>query len=323
MSDVQQIYSFFTSCQTFLFFIQWLPSGALPGRTAGAFCHLSLMICWITIGLKNKSVLCFSFSEIKFSCKAQWIHIGQCWCSGSQVYLSPSGVLLSCFQLGQLLGFFTFIFAGMMLCFYYGKKTVLITHRCFSSCQKWLHRTKSIMTSHTDPPARSWGHEELGAHRIGTADPTWPKGHPRAQHHVTNDFKTVCRHCVGEGWASISRWWAISLCITWFVNVYYNITVTIILLFSAFSMLVNSFYCNLSLSSTLLGFFWFSAPSHWERRSELCYAEQLQVKPQRLLKEYLINFTLWDEVLHNEDSGIWTLMFIKCLWSVILSVFQK
>lgn len=141
MSDVQQIYSFFTFCQTFLFFIQWLPSGVLPGRTAGAFCHLSLMICWITIGLKNRSILCFSFSEIKFSCKAEWIHIGQCWRSGSQVYLS-SGIFesIKCvtvlFSAGTVVWVFfsTFIFSGMMLCFYYGRKTVLITHRCSSSC---------------------------------------------------------------------------------------------------------------------------------------------------------------------------------------------
>jgi len=92
------------------------------------------MICWITIGLKNRSVLCFSFSEIKFILKAEWIHTGQCWCSGSRVYVSPSSVLLSCFQLGQSCFFFTFLVSCMMLYFYYGRKTVLITHRCFSSC---------------------------------------------------------------------------------------------------------------------------------------------------------------------------------------------
>lgn len=110
-----------------------------------------------------------------------------------------------------------------------------------------LYRAKDVSVFHLLVLSRQRGglrgHRELRENRIRTADLNWPKGYyiPR---HITHrkNFERVGsspgeQPLCGAGWALISGWWAITLCLTCFVKYIYIITIAIF-----FSVLVNYFY---------------------------------------------------------------------------------
>ena len=87
-------------------------------------------------------------------------------------------MVVSWFQLGQ---FIFYIVSGMMLCFGFRRKTMLITHQYFSCCLVMLYRARDISVFQL--PAlpchqREMGdHNELRGDRTRTADLNWPKGY--------------------------------------------------------------------------------------------------------------------------------------------------
>ena len=65
-------------------------------------------------------------------------------------------------------------------CFGFRRKTLLITHQCFSCHWAVLHRAEDISVSPSlfCPTSKgAWGHTELGRDRTRTGDLNCPKGH--------------------------------------------------------------------------------------------------------------------------------------------------
>jgi len=50
-----------------------------------------------------------------------------------------------------------FIVAGIVMCFGYVMKTVLITHQCLAIAEQCLHSIKAFLVSHTAPPVSRLG----------------------------------------------------------------------------------------------------------------------------------------------------------------------
>ena len=176
---------------------------------------------------------------------------------------------------------FFFIVSGMMLSSGFRRKTMLITHQCFSYGWAVLYRAKDIPVSQFLVLSCKWrwlrGHKELGWDRSRTADLNWPKGYSIPYNILQKPWKMVgtwprekplLRDRLGIG-----EWWAIALCITCFVYVYIY-TITIILFF--FSLYFSDLVFYLNLRVLRFFFFWFSPPSHWEGSvsERLCHTEQ-------------------------------------------------
>lgn len=174
-----------------------------------------------------------------------------------------------------------FIASGIMLCFDFKRKAMLITHQWFSWCWAVPHRAKNVSVSQLlilSCQWGGWGHEELGGNRTRTADTKWPTGYSIPHDFMWKNLKTGgnwlwagSSHCLEVGWASVSRWSPIVSCITSFVNryTYIYIKLSLLLSLSSFSALVNSFYLFLQV---LLLSFWFYPPSHWKQKAVSCWA---------------------------------------------------
>lgn len=93
----------------------------------------------------------------------------------------------------------------------------MLQHWCFSDCWAVLILSQGLFS--VSCSASKEGHKELGKSIAGTAEPKWPKGYSIPQN-VMPSVKTGsswpvgAHHCWGTSRASVSRWWAIALCIT-------------------------------------------------------------------------------------------------------------
>jgi len=99
------------------------------------------------------------------------------------------------------------------------RKTMLMTHQCFSCCSAVLHRTKDISVSQLLLLSCLWGgggQKELGGDRTRAADLHWPKGYSWCDVKygaIWKNYKTQQswpggRCCSGPGWVLVIGWWA-------------------------------------------------------------------------------------------------------------------
>ena len=93
---------------------------------------------------------------------------------------------------------FFFLVAGVLPCFGFRMRTVLITHQCFLAvAEQCLYRAKDFSVSCAALPARRLGvHKELGGDRTRTSDPGWPREVP---HHVVLRWTIKMRELAREG----------------------------------------------------------------------------------------------------------------------------
>lgn len=113
----------------------------------------------------------------------------------------------------------------MVLCFGFTMRIMLITHWCSVVAEQCLHSVKDFSVSHAALPARRLGvHKKLGGDRTRTANPIWPKDYCipydiMLKNKKGGTWQWEKDHCSSmSGWTSVSRRWAITLCITCFVN---------------------------------------------------------------------------------------------------------
>lgn len=72
--------------------------------------------------------------------------------------------------------------SGKMLCFGFKRKTLLITHSCFSFCWAVLHRAKDTSVSQLLALSCQWvaaGHKEVGECRTRTPQLNWTNEYSR------------------------------------------------------------------------------------------------------------------------------------------------
>jgi len=137
--------------------------------------------------------------------------------------------------------------SGMMQCFHFRRKTILITQQCFSCCWAALHGAKNISVSQLlllsyqlgdggewEEDTRSWGD------RTRTPNLNWPKGYS-APYATKKPIKlrvvVQWGSCCSEtGWASISRWLAILLCLIHFVKYIHTYVIFTVISFSLFCL---------------------------------------------------------------------------------------
>ena len=143
--------------------------------------------------------------------------------------------------------FFHFVVSSVMLCFYFGRKTNVITCQGFIVAEQWLCRAKDVSTFHIVLPVRgmkgtrSWE---------GTVDLSWTKGYSIAYDIMGKKLYTdqESSHCLWTGWAPVGEWCATALCIICFVNMYYY-HYYCYFPFSSFSALENNFLSQSTCST--------------------------------------------------------------------------
>ena len=119
-----------------------------------------------------------------------------------------------------------FIVSGMMLCFGFGRKTMLITHRCFSWYWAVLYSAKYSSASPTVMPVWGWGGtRSWEAIELGQLAQTGQRDIPYHMTSYERNYKTEgcwaglggsC--CSGTGLAFIRGWWTIACQL--FLNIY-------------------------------------------------------------------------------------------------------
>lgn len=115
-------------------------------------------------------------------------------------------------------GMIFFIVSGMVQCFGFRRKIMLITNQCFS-CWVELAWSQGLSAPHIELLLRRLSmHKKLWGDTVKAADPTWPK-----DFFILNDSTIKLgrvgwgsSHCWGVGWASVGWWWAIVPCISCF-----------------------------------------------------------------------------------------------------------
>lgn len=94
--------------------------------------------------------------------------------------------------------FFHFVVSSVMLCFYFGRKTNVITCQGFIVAEQWLCRAKDVSTFHIVLPVRgmkgtrSWE---------GTVDLSWTKGYSIAYDIMGKNFILTRRAATACGLA--------------------------------------------------------------------------------------------------------------------------
>ena len=163
-----------------------------------------------------------------------------------------------------------FLVAVVVLCLGFSMRRMLITHWCFQLLLSSVYTKSRIFQLLVPSQQEGWrGTKSWEGTQPGQLTQTGQRGIP---YHVTSC--PVCKlggvgrrgadHYSGTNWASVSKWWAIALCITCFVYAFYYycnfIIVIIIIIIFFLSVLLNCSYLN---PRVLLFSFWLSPPSHW------------------------------------------------------------
>ena len=115
-----------------------------------------------------------------------------------------------------------FFVAGIVLCFGFRMTIMLITHCCSSCCYAVFILSHGLFSFSYCPASGGWGCTRSGEEtQPGQRTQTGQRGIPC--HMTSLPVYKLGRvgwghHGSGIGWASVSRWWAIVLCITSFVS---------------------------------------------------------------------------------------------------------
>lgn len=193
----------------------------------------------------------------------------------------------------------------IVLCFGFRMKTVLIAHQCVSCCRAELHRAEDVSAPGAALPARTWGCTR--ENRTGIADVSWPKVCPKLCGVMLNDkteggvgWEGCC--CLGTGWASVNGWWAIILCIIYFVNIYYYFPII-------------SCPTKLSLSQpTSSSVFPTLSPAYWGKRVQCSAA--CWVKAQQLGDAQIFLVDLW----MKSTKDVCSFCITSLLWHYLIEM---
>lgn len=160
-----------------------------------------------------------SLLQLPFTITTQRITIANAgFCSWEQTTLAVNTDLSVCSSTRDWVVFFFFVASGMMLCFHFRRKKMLITHRCFLLLRSSVVHSKGWFSFLSDV---------LVGNRIRTADFHCPKSSP---FHMTSwgrrvfwremEFISFASNCSG-GYLGIDGW-LVTNCfsMTWYRHSY-------------------------------------------------------------------------------------------------------